>query len=182
VAAVDDEGRSFVDDVCAGDTWFFPAGVPHSIQAFDEGCEFLLVFDQGDFTEDGTFLVSELFLRNPIEVLSKDLQAPVEAFDNLPPDQLYIFNGTPAPLNISEQNVTGPAGTISGNGSYTYHWSQQEPYTVPGGSVKILDPLTFPIASMFSTALVVVQPGALREIHWRRCPPAFPFLSIPVLS
>lgn len=166
VAAVDDEGRSFVDDVCAGDTWFFPAGVPHSIQAFDEGCEFLLVFDQGDFTEDGTFLVSELFLRNPVEVLSKDLQAPVEAFDNLPPDQLYIFNGTPPPRNISEQNVTGPAGTIGGNGSYTYHWSQQAPYTVPGGSVKILDPLTFPIASMFSTALVVVQPGALREIHW----------------
>ncbi|KAK4233260.1 RmlC-like cupin domain-containing protein [Achaetomium macrosporum] len=166
VAAVDDEGRSFVDDVCAGDTWFFPAGVPHSLQAFDEGSEFLLVFDQGDFTDNGTFLVTELFLRNPIEVLSKDLQASVEAFDNLPPDQLYIFNGTPPPLNISEQNVTGPAGSISGNGSYTYHWSQQEPYTVPGGSVKILDPLTFPVASMFSAALVVVQPRALREIHW----------------
>jgi oxalate decarboxylase family bicupin protein len=168
VAAVDDEGRSFIDDVCAGDVWFFPTGVPHSIQAFDEGAEFLLVFDQGDFSEDGTFLVSELFLRNPIEVLSKDLQAGVEAFKDIPKDQLYIFNGTPAPKNISEQNITSSAGSITGNGSFTYHWSLQKPFTVPGGSVKILDPLTFPVATMFSAALVVVQPGALREVHWRK--------------
>ncbi|KAK3377431.1 RmlC-like cupin domain-containing protein [Podospora didyma] len=166
VSAVDDEGRNFIDDVCAGDVWFFPAGAPHSIQAFDEGAEFLLVFDQGDFTEDGTFLVSELFLRNPIEVLSKDIKADISAFDNVPTDQLYIFNGTPPPKDIKNQTITSPDGTISGNESFTYHWSQQKPFTVPGGSVKILDPLTFPIAKMFSTALVVVQPGAMREIHW----------------
>ncbi|KAL2165976.1 hypothetical protein VTG60DRAFT_3466 [Thermothelomyces hinnuleus] len=166
VAAVDDEGRNFADDVCAGDVWFFPAGIPHSIQAFEKGAEFLLVFDQDDFTEDGTFLVSELFLQSPVEVLSKDLRAGLDAFENLPKDQLYIFNGTPAPADISEQNVTSPAGAITGNASFTYHWSQQAPYTVPGGSVKILDPLTFPVASMFSAALIVVQPGALREIHW----------------
>ncbi|TQS33150.1 hypothetical protein Golomagni_06517, partial [Golovinomyces magnicellulatus] len=42
----------------------------------------------------------------------------------------------------------------------------QKPFEVPGGSVKILDPTTFPIASMFSVALVTIQPGAMREIHW----------------
>jgi oxalate decarboxylase family bicupin protein len=146
--------------------WFFPAGVPHSIQAGDEGCEFLLVFDQGDFSEDATFLISELFQRNPKEVLSKDLQTPVSAFDSLPTGQLYIFDGTPAPANISAQNTTGPAGILSYNGSYTYHWSQQQPYTTPGGSVKIIDTTTFPIATDFAAALVTVQPGAMREMHW----------------
>lgn len=28
-----------------GDVWYFPPGVPHSIQAFEQGAEFLLVFD-----------------------------------------------------------------------------------------------------------------------------------------
>ena len=112
--------------------------------------------------------MSELFLRNPIEVLSKDLRADIDAFDNIPKNQLYIFNGTPAPKDISKQNVTSPAGSITGNGSFTYHWSQQKPYTVPGGSVKILDSVTFPAASMFAAGLVVVQPGAMREIHWRK--------------
>ncbi|KAF5672291.1 oxalate decarboxylase [Fusarium heterosporum] len=166
VAAVDDEGKSFIDDLCAGDVWFFPAGVPHSLQALDQGVEFLLVFDEGDFSEDATFLVSELFLRNPTSVLAKNFKTDTSAFDNIPKDQLYIFNGTPAPKDIEKQNVTGSAGAITGKDSYTYHWSQQKPHTVPGGSVKIIDPTTFPIAKGFSAALVVVQPGAIREVHW----------------
>lgn len=137
LTTVNEYGQTFHDDICAGDVWFFPAGVPHSIQATEQGCEFLLVFDDGSFSEDGTFLVSEMFLRTPKEVLSKDLQTPVSAFDNLPSDQLYIFAGSPAPANFSEQNTTGPAGELPISQSYTYHWSEQQPYVVPGGSVKI---------------------------------------------
>jgi len=91
----------------------------------------------------------------------------VSAFKNLPTDQLYIFNGTPAPKNISEQNTThSSAGQVPAEFSYTYHWSLQKPLTLPGGSVKILDPLTFPVAPNFSAALVVIHPGAMREVHW----------------
>lgn len=166
LAAVNENGQTFLDDVCAGDVWFFPAGVPHSIQALDEGTEFLLVFDNGSFSEDATFLASELFIRQPKEVLSKNFKAPVSDFDNLPSDELYIFNGTPAPANISAQNVTSPYGQLPINESYTYHFSQQAPLVVPGGTVKIIDPTTFPIASDFSAALVTIQPGAMRELHW----------------
>jgi oxalate decarboxylase family bicupin protein len=166
LSAVDENGRSFIDDIGAGDMWLFPAGVPHSIQALDEGCEFLLVFDDGSFSEDSTFFASELFMRNPKEVLSKNFQTPVSAFDNLPTEQLYIFNGQPAPANISQQNITGPAGELPLKDSYTYHFSQQEPYTVPGGSVKIIDATTFPISKDISAALVVIESGAMRELHW----------------
>ncbi|KAI0100734.1 Bicupin, oxalate decarboxylase/oxidase [Nemania sp. FL0031] len=166
VAAIDEDGASFVDDVTAGDVWFFPAGIPHSLQALDEGCEFLLVFDDGAFSEDETFLATEMILRSPKEVWAKDLQTNVSALDDIPSDQKYIFNGTPAPANISEQNITGSAGSLSGPTGYTFHWSQQEFFNTTGGSVKILDPLTFPIAEMFSAALVVLEPGAMREVHW----------------
>jgi quercetin dioxygenase-like cupin family protein len=37
LSAIDENGRSFVDDLSKGDVWFFPPGVPHSIQAFDTG-------------------------------------------------------------------------------------------------------------------------------------------------
>ncbi|PNP38532.1 hypothetical protein TGAMA5MH_09613 [Trichoderma gamsii] len=166
VAAVNDESQTFTDDLCEGDVWFFPAGVPHSIQAFENGAEFLLVFDQGDFDENGTFLISEMFARTPRSVLSKNFRAPVDAFKNLPQNQLYIFNGTPQPKDISKQNTTAPGGFLSGPAGYTFHWSKQKAYEVPGGSVKILDPTTFPIAAKFSAALVTIQPGAMREIHW----------------
>ncbi|KAF5855581.1 hypothetical protein ETB97_008970 [Aspergillus alliaceus] len=166
IQTMDEDGQTFIDDVMAGDVWYFPAGVPHSLQALDEGAEFMLVFDQGDFDDGGTGLITEMFLRNPKEVLSKDLQAPLSDFNELPKDQLYIFNGTPAPANLSEQTVIGPGGVASGNSSYTYHLSKQEAYEVPGGSIKIIDPQSFPIARMFSAALVTIKPGAMREIHW----------------
>ncbi|KAI0150218.1 Bicupin, oxalate decarboxylase/oxidase [Xylariaceae sp. FL1272] len=166
VAAIDEDGASFVDDVTAGDVWFFPPGIPHSLQALDEGAEFMLVFDDGSFSEESTFLATEMMLRNPQEVWAKDLQTDVSALKDIPQNQKFIFNGTPAPADIQEQNITGSAGSLSGPTGYTYHWSQQEFFNTTGGAVKILDPLTFPVASMFSAALVVLEPGALREIHW----------------
>lgn len=60
LSAVNEKGESFIDDISAGDVWFFPAGVPHSIQALDEGCEFLLIFDDGTFSEDGTCEYNQL--------------------------------------------------------------------------------------------------------------------------
>lgn len=166
IAAMDQNGQNFVDDLQAGDVWFFPAGIPHSIQALDGGVEFLLVFDDGSFSEDGTFLVSELFERNPKEILAKNFRTNVDAFKNLPDGELYIFPGTPAPANISEQNATGPAGSIPPENAYSYHLSQQEPYSVPGGTVKIIDPDTFLIAKNFAAALFTIEPGAMRELHW----------------
>ncbi|KAK2608566.1 hypothetical protein QQS21_002913 [Conoideocrella luteorostrata] len=166
VAAINDESQTFTDDLCEGDVWFFPTGMPHSIQAFDKGVEFLLVFDSGQFDENETFLVTEMFARTPREVLSKNFKADVDAFKDLPAKEYYIFNGTPQPEDIKKQNTTAPGGFLGGKSSYSYHWSQQKPHQVPGGSVKVLDPSTFPVASMFSTALVTVQPGAMREMHW----------------
>ncbi|TLS22401.1 uncharacterized protein PpBr36_09936 [Pyricularia pennisetigena] len=166
VAAMNEDGQSFIDDVTAGDVWFFPPGIPHSLQALDEGCEFLLVFDEGDFSEDATFLATETMLRNPESVVAKNLEVDISALKDLPQEELFIFNGTPAPEDIQQQNITGSAGAITAPNSYTYHWSQQKPFQTPGGSVKILDPATFPIAEMFSAALVTVEPGAMRELHW----------------
>src|ERR1700732_4087269 len=32
ITAVDAQGRNFIDDVGVGDLWYFPSGIPHSIQ------------------------------------------------------------------------------------------------------------------------------------------------------
>jgi hypothetical protein len=51
-------------------------GVPHSIQALDDGVEFLLVFDDGDFSEDNTFLASEVFLHTPVSSQRQSRMVP----------------------------------------------------------------------------------------------------------
>lgn len=41
---------------------------PHSIQALKEGCEFLLVFPNGAFSENSTFLLTDWLIHVPREV------------------------------------------------------------------------------------------------------------------
>src|SRR5262249_39442614 len=84
-----------------GDLWYFPAGIPHSIQGLEpDGCEFLLVFDDGSFSEDNTFLISDWFKHVPSDVLAKNFGVPASSFANTPdPSELYIFPlPVPGPL------------------------------------------------------------------------------------
>jgi oxalate decarboxylase len=51
ITGLDAEGKGFVSDVAEGDLWYFPTGIPHSIQGLNrDGAEFLLVFDDGNFS------------------------------------------------------------------------------------------------------------------------------------
>src|SRR5579862_6549913 len=101
ITAIDLEGKSFVADTNKYDLWFFPGGVPHSIQGLGpDGCEFMLVFDDGDFDEDSTFLLSDWFKHAPPEVLGKNFGVPATLFGHTPePRELYIFKAAvPEPL------------------------------------------------------------------------------------
>jgi oxalate decarboxylase len=166
ITAVDAEGRNFVDDAGVGDIWNFPAGVPHSIQGLEDGCEFLLVFDDGNFNENETFLITDWFLHTPREVLAKNFGVPESAFSNIPtdPDRTrYIFNGeVPGPLALDR--VRSPAGTVPQ--SYKHGLLAQTPVEAPGGRVRIVDSRNFPVATTIAAALVEVDPGAMRELHW----------------
>jgi quercetin dioxygenase-like cupin family protein len=60
VTALDLEGGSFIDDLAEGDLWYFPSGHPHSLQGLGpNGTEFLLIFDDGGFSEESTFLLTD---------------------------------------------------------------------------------------------------------------------------
>src|SRR5579864_2292118 len=82
ITAVDSQGRSFVEDVGPGDLWYFPSGVPHSIQGLaPDGAEFLLVFDDGGFSEFDTFQISDWMAHTPREVLAKNFGISQRALD-----------------------------------------------------------------------------------------------------
>ena len=166
ITAIDPEGRNFVDDVGVGDIWNFPAGIPHSIQGLEDGCEFLLVFDNGNFNENETFLITDWFSHTPPDVLAKNFGVTESAFANIPTDTdrtRYIFNGkVPGPLALDR--VRSPQGTVPQ--SYKHRLLAQEPIEAPGGRVRIVDSRNFPVATAIAGALVEVDPGGMRELHW----------------
>ena len=72
VTVFEPNGKIFIGDVSAGDLWFFPSGHPHSIQGLGpDGCEFLLAFDQGTFSEYTTFLLSGFLAHTPSSCFPK---------------------------------------------------------------------------------------------------------------
>ena len=164
ITAVDAKGRNFVDDVGVGDLWYFPSGIPHSIQGLDpDGAEFLLVFDDGDFDEDNTFLISDWFKHTPNDVLAKNFGAPASAFGHTPdPSQLYIFPA-PVPGPLSSDKI---AGAIAAQQSFSHRLLAQQPIKTKSGTVRITDTSLFPASKTISAALVEVQPGGMRELHW----------------
>src|ERR1700676_5119297 len=92
ITAIDRDGKSFVADTKKNDLWYFPTGIPHRFQGLHPtGAEFMLVFDDGDFSETDTVLLSDTMAHIPREVLAKNFAVAESAFNNLPRQELFIF-------------------------------------------------------------------------------------------
>jgi oxalate decarboxylase len=164
ITAVDADGRNFIDDVTVGDLWYFPAGIPHSIQGLEHGCEFLLVFDDGNFSENETFLLTDWLSHVPREVLAQNFRADESDLARLPKRERWIFAaGVPGPL--AGDRVMNPQGALRDE-HFVHRLMEQEPIDTGVGTARILDSSNFPIATTIAAALVEVKPGAMREMHW----------------
>ncbi|KAJ7820791.1 oxalate decarboxylase [Mycena leptocephala] len=165
VTAVDPEGRNFLATVGPGDLWFFPPGIPHSLQATNDsasGSEFILIFDDGAFSEDSTFLLTDWLSHVPAEVIQKNFQANAAAFSHIPAKELYIFPSSPPPIDAVAPS--SPQGGVPN--PYSFAMSKVNATKLAGGSVKIVDSTTFTVSTTIAAAEVTVEPGAIRELHW----------------
>ena len=166
VTAVDPEGHPFVADLAEGDLWYFPGGTPHSIQGLAsdvDGVEFLLVFDDGNFSEDSTFLLTDWMAHTPRDVLAKNFGVDESVFAPIPSKELYIFPAAPPSPTLA-------GDTMKGNGpvpeSFVHRMLQQAPIATRGGAVRITDTRQFPASKTIAAALVDLEPGGMRELHW----------------
>ena len=172
LTAIDDDGRSYVKDLKAGDLWFFPSGTPHSIQGLaPEGSEFLLVFDDGKFSEGNTTLISDWTRHTPRDVLAKNWGVQDRDLDGVytvPPDGHYIFQ-TPVPGALEEDRRA--AGGSKGLSPVVFDFemrSMPPTFKTRSGEVRIIDSRNFKVSTTIAAAHVIVKPGGLRELHWHQ--------------
>src|SRR5882762_9081832 len=139
ITAVDQQGRSFVSDVSEGDLWLFPKGVPHSIQGLGpDGCKFLLVFDDGNFNEFGTFLITDWLAHTPKKVLAKNFNVEASTFNNVPKEELFIFQAS-LPDDLKTEQAQAAQGTGVVPKRFDFRTSEMKPTKVTrGGEVKII--------------------------------------------
>ncbi|HEX3442830.1 MAG TPA: cupin domain-containing protein, partial [Pseudolabrys sp.] len=166
ITILDEQGRPYIADVKEGDLWYFPAGLPHSLQGLGpDGCEFLICFDDGNASEFSTLLVSEWFTHTPPDVLGANFGVPPDTFQNIPLRDLYIFQGKlPGDLAAERDAVSGRGVPPH---PFTFSLGSAAPAReTKGGSVRIADSKNFTVATTVAAALVTVHPGGMREMHW----------------
>ncbi|MHB8287017.1 MAG: oxalate decarboxylase family bicupin [Caulobacteraceae bacterium] len=164
ITAVDQNGNHFAADVHEGDLWYFPSGVPHSLQGVGPGgTEFLLAFDDGAFSEDDTLLITDWMTHTPKDVLAKNFGVPASTFDNVPKEELYIFPAaSPGALSADLAQSRQPIVPEP----FNFSLMAQTPIKTAGGTVRIADSTNFKASKTMAAALVEVNPGAMRELHW----------------
>ncbi len=166
ITVLDAKGRAYVQDVGAGDLWYFPAGFPHSLQGLGpDGCEFVIVFDEGDQSEYATLLLTDWMAHTAPELLAKNFGIPREAFKPIPLNDLWIFQGKEPGSLSSDQEAVASAGLPEY--PFTYRLDASTPFRQnSSGTLHVVDSSSFTISKTIAAAIETIKPGAVREMHW----------------
>ncbi len=162
---IEPDGCAETNDFDPGDVWYFPRGHGHALQGLGpDECHFILVFDNGAFSEYGTFSITDWFARTPPHVLSRTLGLPESAFEKFPREELYIVQGRVPPERMEaphQSQLRTPAQT------HRYPLLAQEPRgRFPGGEERLVSAREFPISTTITGVVLDLEPGAVREPHW----------------
>jgi oxalate decarboxylase len=159
------DGTSETNDFEPGDVWYFPRGHGHALQGLGpEDAHFVLVFDNGSFSEYGTFSSTDWLGHIPPQILAKSLGLPRSAFDKFPKEEQYIIQGRVPP---EKPQADRRRGLKSPPQTHRFPLLAQKPKaTYPGGEERIVSAREFPISKTITGVILDLKPGAVREPHW----------------
>ena len=105
---IDPQGNAETNDFEPGDVWYFPRGHGHMLECLGEQpCHFILIFDNGYFSEFGTFSITDWIGHTPKPLLAKNFGLPESAFDGFPKEEVYFARGRRA-----ARTTGGPAARV----------------------------------------------------------------------
>src|SRR5262245_242340 len=157
-------GYAETNDFEPGDVWYFPRGHGHMLECLgNEPCHFVLIFDNGYFSEFGTFSISDWVGHVPKALLARNFGLPESTFDGFPKEEVYFAKGAVPPDRAA--GTLGPAPPSR----LTHKWQllKNDPVVDnKGGKMWRVDSTKFEISKTMTGAILDLEPGALRELHW----------------
>lgn len=161
---IDPQGCAETNDFDPGDVWYFPRGYGHMLECLgDRPCHFILIFDNGYFSEFGTFSISDWLGHAPNDLLAKNFGVPASSFEEFPRGEVYFARGDIPPERPSTplQGWKRPAQT------HRYQLLSQPPHReFKGGRDWRVDSTKFEVSKTITGVILDLEPGALRELHW----------------
>ena len=157
-------GQAEVSEFERGDTWYFPRGHGHALQGLGPGvCHFILGFDNGHFSEFGTFSITDWIAHTSPHILARNLLLPESAFAQFPKKEVYIGPGKlPAKVLEDVRNLDLEPSQVQ----HKFRLDRLTPHVFDGGEERVVSSKEFPIQTTLTAVRMDLKPGALREMHW----------------
>jgi oxalate decarboxylase len=161
---LDPSGNSEINDFDPGDVWYFPRGHPHALSCLgDAPCHFILIFDNGYFSEFGTFSITDWLGHASKALLAKNFGQPETTFDGIPSEEVYFVRGRIPPQTAAPLQ----GGLKSPPATHRYRLLAQEPHSIHKfGREWRVGANRFPISQTMTGVILDLEPGGLRELHW----------------
>ena len=160
---LDPSGASEINNYGPGDLWFFPKGHGHAIQTIgDQPCHFILSFDNGAFSEHGTFSITDWIDVTPKDMLALDFGLPKDVFDAFPKGEAYIQSG---PILAAADALDAPWPKESTHKFSLMH-DNRAVRDFDGGTFRLASVDEFPVSRTMSGGIMTIKPGAMRNLHW----------------
>jgi oxalate decarboxylase len=165
VTVVDPEGVAEVVNLGPGDLWYFPKGHGHAIQTLGSGpCHAILAFDDGLYSEHGTFGISDWMSRYDSQTLAQAFGVSAEAFAQIPKAETYIMQGEVLPLDGPQARS---ARELDRARTHRYAMMAQKPrVSTAGGALYIASSNEFPVSTTLTGMVLKLKRGAMHEPHW----------------
>jgi len=165
VTVVDPEGGTEVVNLGPRDLWYFPKGHGHAIQTLGTTpCHAILAFDDGLFSEHGTFGISDLMSRYDSPTLAQVFGVSAEVFADTPKAETYIMQGDVIPLDGPQARS---AREMNRARTHRFSLTGQKPrVSSAGGSLYVASVREFPISTTMTGMLLQLRPGGMHEPHW----------------
>ncbi len=161
---LDPLGRSEINDFDPGDVWYFPRGYPHALSCLGSTpCHFILIFDNGYFSEFGTFSITDWLGHASPKLLAKNFGVAEATFAGIPKEEAYFVRGGLPPVEA----VSVQGALYSPPETFRYRMLAQEPHSIHKfGREWRVGSNRFPISQTMTGVILDLEPGGLRELHW----------------
>jgi oxalate decarboxylase len=165
VTAVDPEGVAEVVNLGPGDLWYFPKGHSHAIQTLGPApCHAVLAFDDGLYSEHGTFGISDWMSRYDPQALTQAYGVSAEALGQIPKAETYIMQGDVLPLDGPQARM---ARELDRSRTHRFALMTQKPrVSTPGGTLHVASSKEFPMSTTLTGIVLKLKRGAMYEPHW----------------
>jgi len=157
-------GQPATDLFGPGDLWYFPKGHGHALQNVGKtDAHFILAFDDGHFSEYGTFSITDWVGHASPSVVARSLGLTPDTVAKLPTKEAYIVPGT-IPAQLPERYLADDLQQIQTPHKFRLGQAPKEIHS--GGWIRRASQKEFPINATLTSVLQYLEPGAIREMHW----------------